>query len=92
MTKTSMEKSSTDLLDYEVSFVDWLDDGDEIASATSEISGGTAIIEQTQVTTSKVKVWISGGENGESNEVKVTATTTGGRIKTECFRLRIRDC
>ena len=87
-----MQKTPTDKLDYDFDFAEWLTPGDVIVSAAAEISGGTAAIDMTQVTDDRVKVWVSGGADAETNDVQVTITTSGGREKTSCFRLRIKDC
>ena len=39
-----------------------------------------------------VKVWVSGGEDGSTYDIEVTAATNGGRVKVECFKIRVKGC
>jgi hypothetical protein len=38
-----------------------------------------------------VKVWISGGEDGEQYKVSATVTTVGGRVKQGDLIIRVRE-
>lgn len=89
----TFDKKEGDVLDYEIDFARWLPDGDTIVSASASIdTEGTAEIDSTEYSETQVQVWVSGGTAGESATVTVTATTDQGRTKSECFRLRIKDC
>lgn len=87
------QKSSSDVLDYDVSYEAWLTDDDTITTVTTEVSpSGELEVDTVQVSSPEVKVWVSGGVNGETYDVTVTAATSGGRVKEQCFRIRVRDC
>ena len=45
-----------------------------------------------EVSGTSVTLWVEGGVDGETYTVSVEATTTQGRVKELCFRLRVRDC
>lgn len=92
MTLGTVTKTPADVLDYEIDFSIWLPDGDRITVATATIDAGTTALAQTDFSDTQVRVWISGGTMGDSGEVEVTATTAGGRTKTECFRLKVQGC
>ena len=49
-------------------------------------------VDSVQVANPEVKVCVSGGVNGSTYDIEVTAATTGGRIKVECFKIRLKDC
>lgn len=83
-------KRSDDVLDYDVDFSRWLASDDAIISTEAEIEGSAAI-DAIANSSSVVKLWISGGTIGETCHVTTRATTSGGRTKEHCFRLRIRD-
>jgi len=88
------EKRPTDVLDYETEWDRWLIAGDVIALAVAVIDPQDVVsfvIDSVDFSDSQVRVWISGGEIGDSGSVAVTATTQGGRTRTEKFRLRIAD-
>lgn len=86
-TKTPDEK-----LDYTVHFDRWLETGDTIASAEAEATADTVTIDSVDVSETSVKVWISAGADGDEAKITVTATSNDGRIKQECFNLKVRNC
>jgi outer membrane receptor protein involved in Fe transport len=88
-------KSSDDRLDYDLDYRrrGLLAAEESIQSAGVEIQPNVDLsADAVQVFDDIVKVWLSGGANGRTYTVTVTATTTGGRVKDACFKLRIRDC
>lgn len=93
-----VRKGATDRLDYDVSFVDWLTTGDIIHEAEASIEQNTdtgpLVIESVAVFNAqrKVKVWLSGGNSGETYMVAVSITTNEGRVKTVCFQVRVTSC
>jgi len=94
----SVRKGEDDRLDYDISFVEWLTDGDTIAEveAVIEDNGGEKPLAVDAVSAfnddQKVKVWLSGGTYGTPYTVDVTITTVLGRIKVACFQVRVTDC
>lgn len=87
------EKRSGDILDYTIEYDRWLTEGDFISNASCVFDDGseTLVLDEVVFSDQKVTVWLSGGADGESIEVTVTAETNGGRTKIESFKLRIRD-
>lgn len=88
-------KNPEDRLDYDLDYRKrgLLASGETIQSAGVDIEPADELqADAVQVFDDKVKVWLSGGENGKSYTVSVTATTTGGRVKESCFKMRVRDC
>ena len=87
------QKRPADVLDFDVDYEDWLTDDDEITTVTTSVSpAGELVVDSVQVSNPEVKVWVSGGVNGSTYEIEVTAATTGGRVKVECFKVRVKDC
>lgn len=85
-------KNSDDTLDYDLSFKKWIDAGDTIQTASATVEGSELAVDSVSVSSPSVKVWLSGGVDGKTYTVEVTATTAGGRVKEECFKIRIRNC
>lgn len=85
-------KTPAEVLDYEVSFADWLPAGDAIDEAEAESSLESVVVGDVTVSGSTVTVWLSGGEDGDSADITVTVTTDDGRTKQECFKLKIKEC
>lgn len=87
------QKRPADVLDYDLSYEDWLTDDDTITTVTTTVSPtGELEVDSVQVANPDVKVWVSGGENGATYDVNVTISTDGGRVKEECFKIRVKDC
>ena len=87
------QKRPADVLDFDVDYEDWLTDDDTITTVTTTVSpAGELVVDSVQVSNPEVKVWVSGGEDGSTYDIKVTASTSGGRVKEECFKIRVKDC
>jgi len=87
------QKRPADVLDFDITYEDWLTDDDTITTVTTSVSpSGELAVDSVQVSNPEVKVWVSGGENGSTYDIEVTAATTGGRVKVECFKIRVKDC
>lgn len=85
-------KGSEDRLDYDVDFRKWIPDGDRIMSAVASSSSENVSVTDYVIDTPTVKLWIEGGEPGETAIIRAKITTQQGRIKEVCFRLRITNC
>lgn len=85
-------KRPDEVLDYDTDFSLWLSDGDQIVNATAELTGSEAAVDKVEFSETGAKTWVSGGEDGETAHVTVTAHTAQGRVKEYCFKLRIREC
>lgn len=89
---TPPPKQPVDHLDYDVDFSRWLPEDDAITTATAVSDAPTdLVVESVQISSPVVKVWVSGGTNGRSYKITVTASTSGGRIKETEFRIRVRE-
>jgi hypothetical protein len=86
-------KRPGDRLDYDVDFEPWLE-GDTISDASAEVTTEDADVEEDGVefTDTSVKVWLTGGEEGERAHVNVTIETAAGRTKEICFLVRVKGC
>lgn len=93
-------KRADDRLDYDVEFERWLSDGDSITSAEAQAKIRSKddseptdlLVDSVMVFGTVVKVWLSGGTDGRTYDVTVTASTADGRVKEEKFVIRIKDC
>lgn len=85
-------KRPADILDYDVRFDQWLEENDRIVGWVAKIENSTAVIDRGDYANQSVRLWISGGDDGDSAFVDITITTALGRKKSYCFRLRIREC
>lgn len=88
----NVRKRPDDSLDYDIEFERWLSDDDAILDATALAKPEGVNVERVLVFGTVVKVWLSGGEDGGSYEIAVTATTAQGRVKEVAFNLRVAEC
>lgn len=85
-------KDPADVLDYDISYEDWITDDDTITTVATSVSPtGALAVDSVSVSSPDVKVWVSGGTAGSTYTVTVTASTSGGRIKEETFKIRVKE-
>lgn len=86
-------KRPSDQLDYDIDFSEWMDAADTITSIeTAVVPTGALTIPSTSIIGQMVKIWTAGGVDGIAYEINITALTSGGRIKEDCFKIRVRGC
>ncbi|MGW6257632.1 phage fiber-tail adaptor protein [Streptomyces sp. NPDC055085] len=82
-------KGPTEVLDYEM---DWgqlyLAVGESISASTFAPDAGITKDSESNTTT-KAKVWLSGGTQGIAYTVRNTITTSGGRTAVRSFTVRV---
>ncbi len=87
---------SSDTLDYNIDYTEWIEDDDAPASAEAAallegVETANITVENVEVLGKVVRVWLSGGVSGETYTIEVTTTTQFGRIKQDEFRIKMRD-
>lgn len=102
MILASFVKQPAETLDYDISFSEFLTEGDVLASTGSpavpaplDVSvspsgltlGPTFVIDDGLT----VKQWLSGGVSGTRYKITLTATSNGGRVKQVEFVVRVKD-
>ena len=84
-------KQPNDILDYDVRYSRWLASDDELQSKTITADEGITIDSSVIVDGEFVKVWLSGGTDGETYKVTVLAVTVNGRSKEKEFRIKVKE-
>lgn len=75
-----------------VRFDKWLSSDDSITDAQVTITpSGELTCPSVQISGDLVKVWLAGGVDGTTYHVETVVTTLAGRIKSEVFRMRVKD-
>lgn len=91
----TLQKQPADVLDYDVDYSDFLPSDDTITTpiaAVEEIDPDTDLaVDSVSVSDLVMKVWLSGGVSGTTYKVTATAATSGGRVKEQEFKIRVRD-
>lgn len=84
-------KQPIETLDYDVNYSEWITTGDNIEEASVGITPDGLTVESIFINDPKVKIWISGGENGTTYKLTITATTADGRVKQDEFRIKVKE-
>lgn len=99
----SLKKFTKDpeaVLDYTIDWSAWLAEGDAISAVTttpaanaSPSSTSAVNVDKTSFTTNEITVWCSGGTGvvGQSADVVVHVTTSGGRQDDRTITLTIKE-
>lgn len=92
------EKQPLEVKDYDVDYTPWLASmSDTLNALTTSVvcltapEDETLEVDSTTVTDDQVKLWISGGTDGEQYKVTLVVTTTGGRVDESELIFRVRD-
>ena len=85
-------KQPADVQDYDISFVDWLEAlGDTALAVVVTADAGITQPIAAAITLGVVKVWVSGGTNGQSYKLTITLTTTNGRTKQVEIVIKVKE-
>lgn len=83
-------KQPGETLDYDVDFTDWFSTRADAPSSFT-VTADTGITEGTHVLNGNVvKVWLSGGTDGQQYQVNVKMTTTSGAVKEADFIVKVK--
>lgn len=92
MSKTwDRSKDPDEVVDYDLSWADQMTaDSDTISSSTWTVPAGITK-DSSSNTTTRTKVWLSGGTTGETYTLLNRVVTTGGRTFDQSVRLKMKD-
>tara|TARA_B100000780_G_scaffold7817_1_gene5736 strand:- start:3157 stop:3429 length:273 start_codon:yes stop_codon:yes gene_type:complete len=85
------EKQSADVLDYTIDLSSWLVSTDTVTSTAATVSPNGPTVYVTQGTTTRPKIWVSGGVNGKQYKVTATIITNEGRTKEVDFKVVVTE-
>lgn len=89
------QMAPSDRQDFDIDFSDWIPDGDTISAVECSVDpDGDVSVDDTDIASPSVKVWVVAPAYAPeaTYEIDVKVTTAGGRTKTVCFKIRVRDC
>lgn len=91
----NFNKQPADVLDYDVTYADWMATADYIAATATAVSPtgtiGDLNIDAVTVNEPIVKIWVSAGRSGMTYKVTLTTTTTSGRVRQDEFKVRVKE-
>lgn len=86
------KKQPAEVESYTIRYDQDLTFGDEITEASaSVIPAGELEITGIDVAVDSVRVWLSGGNDGNKYKIEVTSNTSDGRVMQDEFYVTIRD-
>jgi hypothetical protein len=85
-------KDPNAVLDYEIDWTDWLTGGETISTATWTVSSGITKDSESNSTT-KAKVWLSGGTAGTTYTAtnRITTNSTPARTDERTIEIRVEQ-
>jgi len=85
------EKQPSEIQDYDIDFSEYLDALTDTASSAT-VTGEIGITVNAFALSGKVvKVWLSGGDNGETYKITVRLTTSGGRVREADIKVKVKE-
>jgi hypothetical protein len=91
-------KQPAEVKDYDVDYAPWLDPMTDTLTAVSTAvicttnAEDTALeIDSVERTDKQVKLWISGGTDGQKYKITIQATTAGGRLDESELVFTVKD-
>lgn len=95
-------KDPNEVLDYDIDWSSRLLSADEIAAGTTTpadtiatstftLPGGSLVANSSLYTSTRTKVWLSGGDEGASYDVLNRITTAGGRTMDQTVKLKVKS-
>lgn len=90
-------KQPNEVLDWDVSFAEWMRPGDDIDTVQVGIrllagpDTAPLMVDQVQNTTHLSKVWLRGGADGARYRVQLRAVTIHGRAKEAEFDISVKE-
>ena len=87
------EKQPGDVQDFDIDFSEYLAGlSDTGVSKAVTADAGLTILAHTLIDSGKVvKVFTSGGTDGETYKISVALTTTGGRVKQAEIKIKVKE-
>src|SRR5574337_1291442 len=82
-------KGPNDTQDYDFNYTLWLSSLSD-TGASSSVTASTGItLQSSSLSNGIIKVWLSGGTDGQTYTITAQITTTGGRIRQDILLLSI---
>lgn len=84
-------KQPVEVQDYDIDFTEYLAGQNDAALSHTVLAESGLSVLSSALTAGVVKVFVSGGLDGNSYKVSATVTTAGGRVKQGDILVRVRE-
>ena len=86
----TFQKQPADVQDYDINFTPYLDSQYDTAHS-HEVTADSGITITSSLSYGVVKVWVSGGQDGQTYKISATLTTTEGRVKQGDIAIVVKE-
>lgn len=87
----TVTKQPAERFSYTIDYSDALTLGDNVQSATAVVTPAGLTLDNVGVYDPRVKFWVSGGTDGVSYKITVTANSADGRVFQDEIVLKIKE-
>lgn len=84
-------KQPVEVQDYDVDFNEYLEFHNDVAISHTAVAESGLTVEASALTAGVVKVFVSGGTDGNTYKVSATITTSGGRVKQGDIMVKVKE-
>jgi hypothetical protein len=91
MKLATIHKQPIERFSYTVTYAEALTEGDNLETATATVEPSGLIIDNVGIYDPRVKLWVSGGENGVMYKVTITVNTADGRVFQDELVFKIKE-
>ena len=91
MKLATIRKQPVERFSYTVLYSEALTEGDNLETASATVEPAGLIIDNVGVYDPRVKLWVSGGEDGISYKVTLTVNTSDGRVFQDELIFKIKE-
>ncbi|MFN9291054.1 MAG: hypothetical protein ACK6EB_23535 [Planctomyces sp.] len=84
-------KQPVEVQDYDIDFNEYLTSQSDTASSFVVAADPGVTIASSSLVAGVVKVFVSGGLDGEQYKISATVTTTGGRVKQADILIKVKE-
>lgn len=84
-------KQPVEVQDYDIDFNEYLTSQSDTASSFVVASDAGVTIVSSSLVAGVVKVFVSGGLDGEQYKISATVTTAGGRVKQADILIKVKE-
>lgn len=85
------EKQPSEIQDYDIDFSEYLDAIGDTASSVTVTAEIGITVSSSALIGKVVKVWLTGGSNGETYKITVLLTTAGGRRREADIKVKVKE-
>lgn len=84
-------KQPVEIQDYDIDFTEYLEYHNDVALSHTAVAETGLTVVTSVLTAGVVKVFVSGGTDGNTYKISATITTSGGRVKQGDILVKVKE-